>query len=407
MREVFISYKSNDPELGNNDGSVAKELCEALEAAGISCWIAPRNIEPGKRYALAIMDALESCKAMVVVFSRFANESEHIANEVDKAFSRKIDIIPFDIDGSLPNRELDYYLRRMQWINASGSYRPRIPELITALRHKLGKTGQNVYRDAPSSIITAPVTQNIFIDAPTEQNTAPVTPNILNFTVNGVSFKMIRVKGGTFTMGATTGQRNGALDSEYPAHEVMLSTYYIGATQVTQKLWQAVMGSNPSRFIGDLNRPVECVSWLECQEFVKRLNEMTGRRFRLPTEAEWEFAARGGNKSGNYRYAGSDNLDDVAWYDVNSVNEPHPVATKIANELGLYDMLGNLWEWCQDWYDDYNSGSQTNPTGPNEGYYRVSRGGSWRNDPSFFRMSFRSGNNPAYKWDDRGFRLAL
>ena len=153
-------------------------------------------------------------------------------------------------------------------------------------------------------------------------------------------------------MGATTGQRNGALDSEYPAHEVMLSTYYIGATQVTQKLWQAVMGSNPSRFIGDLNRPVECVSWLECQEFVKRLNEMTGRRFRLPTEAEWEFAARGGNKSGNYRYAGSDNLDDVAWYDGNSVNEPHPVATKIANELGLYDMLGNLWEWCQDWYDD-------------------------------------------------------
>ena len=137
------------------------------------------------------------------------------------------------------------------------------------------------------------------------------------------------------------------------------------------------------------------------------MNEMTGRRFRLPTEAEWEFAARGGNKSGNYRYAGSDNLDDVAWYDVNSVNEPHPVATKIANELGLYDMLGNLWEWCQDWYDDYNSESQTNPTGPIEGYYRVSRGGSWRNDPSFFRMSFRSGNNPSSKWDDRGLRLAL
>ena len=127
MREVFISYKSNDPDLGNNDGTVAYELCEALEKAGITCWIAPRDIEPGKRYAQAIMDALESCNVMVVVFSRYANDSEHIANEVDTVFARKIDIIPFNIDGSHPNKELNYYLRRMQWINASGNYRQRIP----------------------------------------------------------------------------------------------------------------------------------------------------------------------------------------------------------------------------------------------------------------------------------------
>ena len=223
----------------------------------------------------------------------------------------------------------------------------------------------------------------------------PLKPVVTTYTANGVSFNMIKVEGGTFSM-----------DHE-ANYKVTLSTYNIGETEVTRMLWYAVMGADPSDFKGDLSRPVEMVSWDDCQTFITKLNKLTGKHFRLPTEAEWTFAARGGNKSGNYRYAGSDNLDDVAWYDGNSVNEPHPVATKIANELGLYDMLGNLWEWCQDWYDDYNSGSQTNPTGPNEGYYRVSRGGSWRNDPSFFRMSFRSGNNPAYKWDDRGFRLAL
>ena len=138
-REVFISYKANDPELGNHDGDVANELCRELEAAGITCWIAPRNIEPGTRYASAIMDAIKNCRVMLVVFSRFANASEHIANEVDKAFARKIDIIPFNIDATTPNDEFDYYLGRMQWINTTNDYRAKIPELISALCHKLGK----------------------------------------------------------------------------------------------------------------------------------------------------------------------------------------------------------------------------------------------------------------------------
>lgn len=143
MREVFISYKSNDPELGNNDGTVAKELCEALEAAGISCWIAPRDIEPGKRYGLAIMEAIKSCKVMLVVFSRYANESEHIATEVEKAFTRRIDIIPFNIDGTSPGLEMEYYLGRPQWIDAADDYHKGIPALIAALRHKLGERDNN------------------------------------------------------------------------------------------------------------------------------------------------------------------------------------------------------------------------------------------------------------------------
>ena len=405
MREVFISYKSNDPVLGNNDGTVANELCEALEAAGITCWIAPRDIEPGARYAAAIMEALESCQVMVVVFSRFANNSEHIANEVDKAFARTIDIIPFNIDGSLPNRELDYYLRRMQWINASGSYRPRIHELIVALKHKLGKTGHNVYKDAPAAQVTRPVTQNIYIDAPTELNTRPVTPDILNFTVNSVSFKMIRVEGGSFMMGATP-EQDDAYSDEKPVHQVTLSTFYIGEMLVTQTLWHAIMDRDLSRFRG-LNLPIDSVGQIDCESFIDRLNIMTGRRFRLPTEAEWEFAARGGNKSKGYKYAGSNHPDEVAWFKDNSEGSTHPVGRKKPNELGIYDMSGSLWEWCEDCYEDYSGEAQINPLNLTTGESCVFRGGSWNDEPNNCRVSCRNSDFPASAYSYYGFRLAL
>ena len=205
----------------------------------------------------------------------------------------------------------------------------------------------------------------------------PDEPQPEIFTVGGVSFKMIPVEGGTFTMGATAEQGSDAYDWEKPAHEVTLSSYCIGEAEVTQALWQAVMGSSPSYFTGNLQRPVERVTWNDCQTFITKLSQLTGKTFRLPTEAEWEYAARGGNKSQGYKYAGSNTLGDVAWYDGNSSSTTHPVATKAPNELGLYDMSGNVWEWCQDWYGSYSSGAQTNPTGPTLGSARVYRGGSW------------------------------
>ena len=235
------------------------------------------------------------------------------------------------------------------------------------------------------------------------------------FTVNGVSFNMIAVTGGTFTMGATAEQGSDAYSDEKPAHQVTLSDYCIGETEVTQELWQAVMGSNPSYFTGNLQRPVEQVSWNDCQEFIKKLNQLTGKTFRLPTEAEWEYAARGGSQSQGYKYAGSNTIGDVAWYYDNSYNKgsshpdygTHPVGQKHPNELGLYDMSGNVWEWCQDWYGDYSSGSQTNPNGPSSGSCRVDRGGSWHGSARFCRVSFRGYCTPTYRHSYLGLRLAL
>ena len=233
-------------------------------------------------------------------------------------------------------------------------------------------------------------------------------------TVNGVSFKMVHVAGGTFPMGATSEQGSYAYDSEKPVHSVTLSDYYIGETEVTQALWYAVMGYKPtsggsqwtsSYGIGD-DFPAYYVSWNDCQEFITKLNQLTGMSFRLPTEAEWEFAARGGNNSQGYKYAGSNTVDDVAWYLSNSSSKTHPVGTKSPNELGLYDMSGNVWEWCQDWYGSYGSTAQTDPTGPSSGSYRVRRGG-WNSDAGFCRVSIRYGNTPSSRYLNSGLRLAL
>ena len=223
------------------------------------------------------------------------------------------------------------------------------------------------------------------------------------YTANGVSFDMMMVKAGTFTMGATS-EMEDPESNEKPTHQVTLTNdYYIGKTEVTQALWKAVMGNNPSYFKGD-NLPVAKVSWDDCQKFISKLNSLTGQNFRLPTEAEWEFAARGGNNSNHYQYSGSNELGDVAWHDGNSGGKTHVVATKQPNELGIYDMNGNVSEWCSDWYGNYSSSSQTNPTGPNSGSCRVLRGDdiAWK-----CHSSYRGGNTPDFSYYCLGLRLVL
>lgn len=226
------------------------------------------------------------------------------------------------------------------------------------------------------------------------------------FTVRGVTFEMVRVQGGTFTMGCTSKQGSDCDDDEKPAHRVTLSDYYIGKTEVTQALWEAVMGSNPSYFEGS-DLPVEQVSWNDCQTFLTKLNQLTGKTFRLPTEAEWEYAARGGNKSQGYKYSGSNTIGNVAWYYDNGGSKTHAVGTKQANELGIYDMSGNVWEWCSDWYDSYGSSSQTNPTGAASGSYRVLRGGSWSSYARGCRVAYRNYGNPGFRGNNYGLRLVF
>jgi formylglycine-generating enzyme required for sulfatase activity len=232
---------------------------------------------------------------------------------------------------------------------------------------------------------------------------APDLPRNYTETVGGVEFTMIYVEGGTFQMGDTFGE--GSSD-EKPVHPVTLDGYYLGQTEVTQALWRAVMGNNPSYFKDCDQCPVEQVSWEDAQAFIQKLNQRTGKKYALPTEAQWEFAARGGTKSQGYKYAGSGSEGDVAWYGGNSDSKTHPAANKKANELGLYDMSGNVWEWCQDWYDTYPSSPARNPTGPSTGSNRVYRGGSWVIYPQFLRVADRSSYAPTYSRSGLGFRLA-
>jgi formylglycine-generating enzyme required for sulfatase activity len=250
---------------------------------------------------------------------------------------------------------------------------------------------------------------NSFIDRMLNYNTIPGM-----FTVNGVTFQMVPVEGGTFTMGVDTVMVDNGIANvdELPAHEVTVEPYLIGQTEVTQELWQAVMGTNPSGFVDDPRRPVEQVSWMDCQEFINRLNALTGKNFRLPTEAEWEYAARGGNKSRGTLYSGSDNLDDVAWFYTNSYfvgpesqdYGTHSVATKHGNELGLYDMSGNVHEWCHDVYAPYQQ--EEGAAEPVTNRY-VIRGGCWFSLPKDCRTTSREYESVGMRSYTIGLRLAL
>ncbi len=232
------------------------------------------------------------------------------------------------------------------------------------------------------------------------------------FTVNGVSFDMIRVEGGTFSMGKSFTQPTDTTTTQSPDNQVTLNSYYIGETEVTQELWSAVMYSNPSLFKG-LQNPVEQVSWDYVQVFISQLNQLTGKCFRLPTEAEWEFAARGGVKHQGYKLAGSNMPDTVAWFNETSNFTPHPVAQKLPNELGLYDMNGNVWEWCMDCNRTFNTGSKlyfANGQYDDEkqpGDFRALRGGSWFFVSRGISVNASMSRIPSYSRFDVGFRLVL
>jgi formylglycine-generating enzyme required for sulfatase activity len=211
---------------------------------------------------------------------------------------------------------------------------------------------------------------------------------------------MIFVEGGTFQMGSNSGE-----EDEKPEHSVTLSSFNIGKYEVTQAQWNSVMGNNPSHFSGCDDCPVETVSWNDVQDFIRKLNAQTGRNYRLPTEAEWEYAAKGGKKSKGFTYSGSNDLNSVAWNSDNSGDKTHVVGSKQANELGVYDMTGNVWEWCFDWYGTYSTYREIDPTGASSGENRVLRGGCWFSNASFCRISNRIRDDEDGRYYNCGFRL--
>ncbi|MBP5535513.1 MAG: SUMF1/EgtB/PvdO family nonheme iron enzyme [Bacteroidales bacterium] len=232
-------------------------------------------------------------------------------------------------------------------------------------------------------------------------------PDEITINVGDVSFTMIKVEAGSFMMGCTGEQGNDCEDREKPCHNVTITQdYYIGKFEVTQELYEAVMGVNPSKSKG-YDHPVEMVSWEDAQEFCTKLSRLTGRRFTLPTEAEWEYAARGGEKSLWSKYSGSDNVDDVAWHKGNSGIHTHPVGRLRPNELGIYDMSGNVYEWCQDWCGTYSNSNQTDPTGPYSGHARVGRGGCYLCGTWSSRITYRPRFTPGYRDSYVGFRVVL
>ncbi|MGI8640025.1 MAG: formylglycine-generating enzyme family protein [Pyrinomonadaceae bacterium] len=251
----------------------------------------------------------------------------------------------------------------------------------------------------PTNVVKPkPVTKSSVACSPSNNNNAPS-----NFTqtINGVKFQMVGIPSGSFCMGS-----NNVEDDEKPVHKVIISqAFWMGRTEVTQAQWKAVMGNNPGYFKGD-DLPVEQVSWDNVKDFIRKLNNLQNDyEYRLPTEAEWEYAARAGTTT-RYSYGdGEGSLDSYAWYSANSGSKTHEVATKQPNAFGLYDMHGNVWEWCQDWYGNYSSGAVTNPTGAGTGSHRVGRGGGWGSAAAYLRSAYRFSITPSFRDVDLGFRV--
>ena len=293
--------------------------------------------------------------------------------------------------------------------------------LITCSISHMALAQSNVYADVNCDGEVNIADVNAVIDVILGNDSPSIQPSTQSYTVNGVTFNMVHIEGGSFQMGATEGQpvQDGSywIDKNIPVHQVTLSSYNIGQTEVTLELWRAVMGSVPTSYGNDYGYavlyklPVVHISWNDCQNFILKLNELTGKNFRLPTEAEWEYAARGGKKSNGYIYAGSNNAELVAWCCQNSSNSVHSVATKNPNELNIYDMSGNATEYCSDIYGPYSPEPQTNPTGPTTSQYdvvyRVHRGGDAEGGGSGCAIALRGLSEQNKRNDFRGFRLAL
>lgn len=450
--DVFISYSRKDYD-------EVKAFVDMLKRSipTLNVWFDIDGIESGDEFDEKIIDAIENSFCVLFALSDNSLQSQWTKDEVMYAKNMGIKVIPILLDGAKLKGWFLFKFGRIDYINSKNQ--KDVEKLIGNLSSWIKKTTDNV-NIPPSTNITVSELENdayhkaIDDKINIQQSQVDTTKktwekiatlaggvamgpllgvvgaavggytaykgyldNVIrsvigepkyNILVNEIPFTMIKVPGGTYKMGAISRQRVDAFDRELPIHEVTLSTYYIGETLVTQELWQAVMGSNPSYFNTDLKNPVEQVSWEDCQMFIQKLNQLTGKKFRLPTEAEWEFAARGGINSLGYKYSGSNQIKEVAWQQVPSEEgKTHPVGLRRPNELGVYDMSGNVWEWCNDWFGAYIVDELVNPHGPKTGNVRVCRGGCWHSHERYCCVFFRSFRAPHESTNFIGLRLVM
>lgn len=390
--DIFISYASSD-------SSTAHQMCKELEDHGIKCWIAPRDIIAGEEYATLIEKAIIHSKVFLIVCSRSSMQSRWVIGELNIAFNEGKRIAPISIDNTALEGSFRLMLNQLHIIPYGKSF---LHEISAILGTDIIKSPEKAKHLKGAILLAAAVVAAGIISllALRPDNPHDITPLIsetdttLTISIGDHTLKMIAIEGGSFLMGTN----NSNEQDPKPMHKVTISKkFYLSETEVTQGFWKAIMGDLPGEFSGNM-KPVEGCSWKECQVFIRRLSSLCGKTFRLPTEAEWEYAAKGGVHNSAFSYSGSDAIDDVAWHMWNSKNKTQDVKGKAPNRLGLYDMSGNVEEWCEDWYGIYSPEDQTDPIRSDiqktEWNYRILRGGSYLTDDISCLTTYRSCNHP-------------
>lgn len=426
--DVFISYSSKNKE-------AAQAICHVLEQNEIRCWMAPRNIPPGIDYGDVIEDAIKACKSVVVIFSETAASSQYVKSEINIAFEEQKTIIPFRLDETPLKGQNRLILNKTHWIDAYPDYKVKFNDLVAAVALSVGRdyqSNQEVTIKPHKKYLTAALTITILsigliLICPfiiKDLNTYRYNNQGLHIKAKGLTKpqkdaltsildNMVLVEGGTYMMG-NTHEMNACLtelDSlSRNVHKVSLSNFYISKFEVSQTQWKAFLSLNRRciKKIKKGNIAMDLLSWEDAVTFADTLSQLTGLLFSLPTEAQWEFAARGGTKSNHYIFSGNDNPTEVGWTSFEDLQSAHEVGGKRYNELGLYDMTGNVSEWCLDYFAPYPIIDEVDPQGPAKGMYRVLRGGDYRIYNLWdLKVTSRYYDSPFTNREGAGMRLVI
>lgn len=432
VHDVFISYSSQDME-------AAQAICHVLEQNEIRCWMAPRNIPPGSDYGDVIEEAIKSCKVVVVLFSETAAASQWVKGELNIAFEEQKTIIPFRLDHTPLKGQNRVMLNKTHWIDAYPDYKTKFNDLVTAVALSVGKEvqaeslgtitipGKIKHYKKPfiigiAAIALIAVIYLLYPLIASQMHTFTYDNQGLHVKVKGLSSlqekalstildHMVLVDGGTFTMGNTEEMADYLTEQDSLSsisHEVEVDSYYICKYEITQKQWRAFLSTEGKCIADGDETAMDMLSWEDAKAFADTLSAVTGLQFSLPTEAQWEFAARGGNKSHHYVFSGNDDATEVGWTSFDELKSAHEVGGKRYNELGLYDMTGNVFEWCSDYFDLYSPERAVNPQGPSKGTNRVLRGGDFRiNNLYNMKTATRYFDSPFVNRRGAGLRVVI